>query len=92
MVVLCTYSHTLTPSLPHTLTRTQEACLLLQLLPGSARLLQDVLRGAVRGGGGRVTNDDYTAAVVALNEVKVHTLDPQTALQVLWLKIDGTSA
>ena len=62
--------------------RTREACQLLQLLPGSAKLLQELLVGVVRGG---VTTplDTYSAAVTTLNEFGVHTLEPVQAHQIL---------
>ena len=66
--------------------RTREACSLLQLLPGSARLMQELLEAAVRAG--PADSGSYSAAVTALNDVGVHTLDPNHAEQILRLKIN----
>ena len=62
--------------------RTREACRLLQLLPGSAKLLQELLLGVVRGGA-NTPLDTYSAAVTTLNEFGVHTLEPAQAHQIL---------
>ena len=72
--------------MPSSLTRTQEACKLLQLLPGSARLVQELLGGVVRQGG-RVDSEAYNAAIRALNDMGVHSLEPQEAEQILRQKI-----
>ena len=70
------------------LLRTREACSLLQLLPGSARLMQEMLEGAVRAG--PADSGSYSAAVTALNDIGVHTLDPSQAEQILRLKINAS--
>ena len=68
--------------------RTREACILLQLSAGSARLTQELLQGVTRlKGEGPVNNDTYAAAVTALNEMSVHTLAPAEAERVLRLRI-----
>lgn len=81
MLQLCVIS----PSPFYTLSRTQEACKLLQLLPGSAKLMQELLGGVVRGG--TVDSEAYSAAVSALNDIGVHSLEPREAEQILRLKL-----
>ena len=66
--------------------RTREACTLLQLLPGSAKLIQELLEGAVRAG--PADNEAFSAAVTALNDMGIHALDPGQAEQILRLKIN----
>ena len=66
--------------------RSHEACTLLQLLPGSAKLIQELLEGAVRAG--PADSEAFSAAVTALNDMGIHTLDPSQAEQILRLKIN----
>ena len=66
-------------SSPH---RCRESCRLLTLFPGSAKLLQELLVGVVRGGA-TTPIETYTAAVTTLNEFGVHTLEPVQAYQML---------
>ena len=66
-------------SSPH---RCRESCRLLTLFPGSAKLLQELLVGVVRGGA-TTPIETYTAAVTTLNEFGVHTLEPVQAYQIL---------
>ena len=75
--ILPSYSLSLPP-------RTQEALKLLQLLPGSARLLQELLGGVV---GRTVDSDVFAAAVTALGDIGVHSLAPHQAEQILRLRI-----
>ena len=61
---------------------------MLQLSAGSARLTQELLQAASRAkGDAPVNNDTYEAAVTALNEMAVHTLDPNEAERILRLRI-----
>lgn len=61
---------------------------MLQLSVGSARLTQELLQAVARPkGGAPVNNDTYEAAVTALNEMSVHTLDPNEAERILRLRI-----
>ena len=69
-------THSLTPH------RTREACKLLQLLPGSAKLLHELLMGVVKSGAATPL-DTYSAAVTTLNEFGVHTLEPVQAHEIL---------
>ncbi|CAI8007227.1 RAD50-interacting protein 1 [Geodia barretti] len=62
--------------------RCRESCRLLTLFPGSAKLLQELLVGVVRGGA-TTPIETYTAAVTTLNEFGVHTLEPVQAYQIL---------
>ena len=77
----------LSPSLPLSLLpRSREACKLLQLLPGSAKLLLELLVGVAMGGA-NTPIDTYSAAVTTLNDFGVHSLDPTEAHRVLSRKI-----
>ena len=63
---------------------------MLQLSSGSARLTQELLQQAVAArpkGDAPVISDTYEAAVTALNEMSVHTLDPIEAKRILRLRI-----
>ncbi len=62
---------------------------MLQLSSGSARLTQDLLQQAVARSKGDtpMISDTYEAAVTALNEMSVHTLDPNEAERILRLRI-----
>lgn len=48
--------------------------------------MQELLEGVVSGGG-RVDTEAYEAAVGTLNEMGVHSLEPQEAEQILRQKI-----
>ena len=64
--------------------RCREAVSLLSLSQGSASLLAEVLSDASpEKGGGVVSEHAETAAVAALNDVRVHALSPQQARHVL---------
>lgn len=61
---------------------------MLQLLPGSARLLQEQLEGVVGAGLGRaVDSEAFAVAVAALNDIGVHSLTPHQAGHILRLRI-----
>ncbi len=90
MLVSIYYSPSLPPFVPLSSpppSSTLEACRLLQLLPGSAKLTLSLLQAAVVGGGATIQNHTYSEAVSALNDMGVHTLDPVLAQQVLRLRI-----
>jgi len=50
--------------------------------------MQEMLEGAVRAG--PADSGSYSAAVTALNDIGVHTLDPSQAEQILRLKINAS--
>ena len=54
-------------------------------MPASAKLLLELLAGAVKRG--PIHEDAYSAAVTALNEMGIHSIDPVQAEQVLRLRI-----
>ena len=58
---------------------------MLQLLPGSAKLLQELLAGAIKRS--PVSDESYAAAVTALNDMGIHTIDPAQAELILRLRI-----
>lgn len=75
-----------TTSLPPNATfRTQEACRLLKLLPGSAKLIEEMLEPLQQA---TVDTDVYSAAITALSDVGVHTLEPLQALKILMLRVE----
>eukprot|EP00731_Ephydatia_muelleri_P029349 Em0020g993a len=69
----------------HLLEMTQEACRLLKLLPGTAKLMEGMLEPLQQG---TVDTDVYSAAVTALSDMGVHTLEPLQALSILMLRVE----
>ena len=63
--------------------RTCEAVLLLSLSQGSAQLLMSVLNSTKE----RLTEQNMADSVKALDEMKVHTLSPSQAYQILRRRI-----
>lgn len=65
--------------------RVKEACILLNLLPGSAVLLRDLLKSS----GMNQTDSEQGdhSAIVALADMGVHRLNPEDALKVLNLRV-----
>ena len=63
----------------------KESCKLLNLLPGSAALLMDVLKRAETGDEDDSSQPSHTAA---LNDIGVHKLTPQEAKIVLGLRLN----
>jgi len=63
----------------------KEACILLNLLPGSALLLRNLLKSS----GTNQTDGErgYHSAIMALTDIGVHRLTPDDALKVLNLRV-----
>ena len=62
--------------------RSKDACVLLNMLPGSIRLVQDLL-SSVRGGAG----EEYDTCVASLKDMNVNSLSPVEAYSVLKRRI-----
>lgn len=65
--------------------RVKEACILLNLLPGSAVLLRNLLKSS----GTNQTDGERGdhSAIMALTDIGVHRLTPEDALKVLNLRV-----
>ena len=62
--------------------RSQEACKLLTVLPGSAKLVKELLV-AVEQQQSRSDDNSYDSAVTSLADMKIYNLTPHDAYQVL---------
>ena len=62
--------------------RSQEACKLLTILPGSAKLVKELLV-AVQQQQNRSDDNSYDIAVTSLADMKIYNLTPNDAHQVL---------
>ena len=63
--------------------RSQEACKLLTVLPGSAKLVKELLLAAVQQQQSRSDDNSYDIAVTSLADMKIYNLTPNDAHQVL---------
>lgn len=70
--------------------RVKEACILLNLLPGSAVLLRDLLKSSGTNQTDGEPGDH--SAIIALRDIGVQRLTPDDALKVLNLRVQLPNA